>query len=349
VRSFLGHKFRRRWTAVIGVCVSCFIVTPITRGEDPPAEPVIAATVNGDPILVTEVERELRIALGDREIDPAAKPFFQAKTLAQLIDRRLIIQWLRKTERGASDAEIALEISRLEKRLRFREITLAEHLASREVTEPEMRRLLEWQIGWRKFLARYLIDENLKKYFNDHRRDFDGTRMRVAHILFKIERDDVSGVEQTVRRATEIRESIVTGATSFEEAAKRHSAAPTSAKGGDIGFIERHKPMHEAFSRAAFALNQNEVSPPVITPFGVHLVRCIEIESGQRTWQDARDGLNTAVTLYQNRATRSAQVSRPRRRVRPKVSRSGHRFGSGRPTVNEYARSGDPRTAWVAE
>jgi parvulin-like peptidyl-prolyl isomerase len=36
----------------------------------------------------------------------------------------------------------------------------------------------------------------------------------------------------------------------------------------------------------------------VITPFGVHLVRCIKIEPGQRTWQDARDELTTAVTLY---------------------------------------------------
>ena len=107
--------------------------------------------------------------------------------------------------------------------------------------------------------------------------------------------------------------SIVTGATSFEEAARRHSAAPTSASGGDIGFIERHKPMHEAFSRAAFALNENEVSPPTITPFGVHLVRCIEIEPGQRTWQDARDELTSAVTLYL--FNWSAEKERPRAEV----------------------------------
>jgi len=274
------------------------MITSFGQGEESPAEPVIAATVNGDPILVTEVTRELQLAIGTREIDAAAKPYFQAKTLAQLIDRRLILQWLRATGHGASDAEIDLEISRLEKQLQSRDITLAAHLASRQITAPEMRRLLEWQIGWRKCLARYLTEENLAKYFNDHRREFDGTRMRVAHILFKVERDKASGMEQVVRQATEIRESIVNSTISFEEAAKRNSTAPTSAQGGDIGFIERHKPMHESFSRAAFALNENEVSPPVITPFGVHLVRCITIEPGQRTWQDARDELTTAVTLY---------------------------------------------------
>ena len=298
MRTFCAAKFSRRWVAVIGACLSWSVFTPTARSEDPAAEPVIAATVNGTPILVNEVARELQLALGTRAIDAAAKPYLQAKTLAQLIDRRLILQWLHATDRGASDTEVELEISRLEKRLQSRDITLAAHLASRQITEAEMRRLLEWQIGWRKFLARYLTDENLEKHFNDRRRDFDGTRMRVAHVLFKIAGDDASSVEQTVQTATEIRESIVSGAISFEDAAKQHSTAPTAASGGDIGFIERHKPMHETFSRAAFALNENEVSPPVITPFGVHLVRCIEIEAGQRTWQEARDELTTAVTLY---------------------------------------------------
>jgi parvulin-like peptidyl-prolyl isomerase len=300
--------------AVIGVCVSCSLVAAIGRSQESPEDPVIAATVDGAPILVSEVEREMQVALGTRKIDAAALPYLQAKTLAQLIDRRVIVHWLRATARGASEAEIDLEISRLEKRLQPRGITLAAHFASRQITEVEMRRLFEWQIGWRKFLARYLTDANLEKYFNDHRREFDGTRMRVAHILFKVERDDASGVEQTVRDATEIRESIVNGATSFEEAAKRHSTAPTSASGGDIGFIERHRPMHESFSRAAFALNEEEVSPPVITPFGVHLIRCNEIEPGQRMWQEARDELTTAVTRYL--FNWAAEKERPKAEIR---------------------------------
>lgn len=274
------------------------MTAPLGYGNEPPARPVMAATVNGEMILVAEVERELKIAIGTREIDAAAKPYFQAKTLAQLIDRRVILQRLRERGEGASDAEIDLEISRLEKQLQSRDVTLAAHLAARQITEPEMRRLLEWQIGWRKYLARYLTDKNLEMYFNDHRHEFDGTRMHVAHILFKVEGDDAASVEQAVQQAAELRRSIFNGKISFEEAAKLHSIAPTSGQGGDIGFIERHKPMHEAFSREAFDLIEDELSPPVITPFGVHLIRCIEIEPGQRMWQDARDELTTAVTVY---------------------------------------------------
>ena len=143
-----------------------------------------------------------------------------------------------------------------------------------------------------------MTDGNLEKYFNDHRREFDGTRMHVAHILFKVEGEDADGEDQALKRATIVHTAITGETISFEDAAKLHSAAPTSVSGGDIGFIERHKPMHETFSRVAFALNEREVSPPIVTPFGVHLVRCIKIEPGQRTWQDARDELTTAVTLY---------------------------------------------------
>ena len=310
----IASKFSRRRWVTAGVCVSCILFTVVGRSQDP-ADPLgIAATVNGAPILVSEVERELQIALGTRKIDATAKPYLQAKTLAQLVDRTLIVQWLRATNRGASDAEIDLEISRLEKRLQPRGITLAAHLAARQITAAEMRRLLAWQIGWRKFLARYLTDANLEKHFNEHLREFDGTRMHVAHILFKVEPDDASGIEQSIRRATEIRAAIVSGEITFEEAAKRHSTAPTSAQGGDIGFIERHRPMHEAFSRAAFLLNKDEVSPPVVTPFGVHLVRCLEIEPGQRTWEEARDELTTALTLYL--FNWAAEKGRPKAEIR---------------------------------
>ena len=187
-------------------------------------------------------------------------------------------------------------MSRLEKRLESREISLAKHVDSIGMTDAEMRRLLEWQISWRKFLDRYLTDDNLERYFNDHRRDFDGTRMRVAHILLKVGAE--AEYMETVQRANKIRDSIVQGQISFEEAAKLHSIAPTASQGGDIGFIDRHQPMHEAFSRAAFALSEHEVSDPIVTPFGVHLIRCLEIEPGQRTWAEERQALTTAISVY---------------------------------------------------
>ena len=128
-----------------------------------------------------------------------------------------------------------------------------------------------------------MTDDNLQKYFEQHRRDFDGTKMHVAHILLKIGGDDP---QRAVEQAKELRGRIAGKKLTFEAAAMSHSAAPTGAKGGDIGLISRHEPMPESFSAAAFTLEEGEVSEPVVTAFGVHLIRCLKIEPGQKQWQN---------------------------------------------------------------
>ncbi len=81
-------------------------------------------------------------------------------------------------------------------------------------------------------------------------------------------------------------------------AAAKHSQSPTAATGGDLGFIRRGEPMPDTFSQAAFALAPGDLSPPIRSKFGVHLIRCIAITPGKRTWEDCRDELLPAVTAY---------------------------------------------------
>ena len=84
----------------------------------------------------------------------------------------------------------------------------------------------------------------------------------------------------------------------FADAAKQYSQTPTAASGGDIGYISRHQPMPEPFSRAAFALDKGQMSPPVASPAGVHLIQCLDVKPGEKTWQHARAELERAVTQY---------------------------------------------------
>jgi parvulin-like peptidyl-prolyl isomerase len=167
-------------------------------------------------------------------------------------------------------------------------VTLAAHLKEIGLSADEVRAQLQWKLSWQKYLAKYVTEENLKKYFDRNRPEFDGTQLRVAHVLFK------SPGEQ----AAEVRSQIVAGKLTFADAARQHSIAPTGKAGGDIGWIERRQPMPEEFSKAAFALKPGEVSQPVTTTAGVHLIQVLETKSGQRTWQEAQDELRPAVALY---------------------------------------------------
>lgn len=261
------------------------------------AQDVVVARVDDQPIYEREVQRHLDRILAGRAIDPQARVELRGATVRQLIDRRLILTYLKINNLGASDADLDLALRRVEKQLKTEEVSLEQYLQRTEQSRDDLRQTLAWQIGWQRYLAKYLTDANLQRYFDEHRRDFDGTEIHVAHILFKAG-EDPAVLEAAVERATAVAAQLRSGEIRFEEAAAKHSESPSAENGGDIGFIRRHEPQPEPFSKAAFALDQGQVSDPVVTPFGVHLIRCVAIKPGDKTWQQVRTPLERAVTEY---------------------------------------------------
>ena len=87
------------------------------------------------------------------------------------------------------------------------------------------------------------------------------TEVRASHIL-------VSNVYQ----AEEIRKAILDGEGTFEEYAKMYSKCPSGQNGGDLGYFKRGQ-MVPQFEVAAFSLPVGEISKPVWTQFGWHLIK----------------------------------------------------------------------------
>jgi parvulin-like peptidyl-prolyl isomerase len=247
---------------------------------------------------VDEVERELRRVLGRRQADDNALRFLQAKTLQQLIDRQLVLVWLEGKRQAATDQDVELAQTQLEKRLATRELTLAAYAERLGMHADDLPRALRWQLSWQRFLDRYISDENLQNYFKDHHVEFDGTQVRVAHLLLKADGNDPAALSDALVRAKDLHQAIKSNKTTFAEAARESSQAPSAKDGGDIGFISRREPMPEPFSRQAFALKKGEISEPVISQFGVHLVFCLEIRPGGKKWTDVRAALERGVTEY---------------------------------------------------
>ena len=92
----------------------------------------------------------------------------------------------------------------------------------------------------------------------------DEREVRARHILVKDE-----------ATAKELHKKIEEGAD-FEELAKENSMDPGSAKtGGDLGYFTKERMVPE-FSKAAFALDKGEVSAPVKSDFGWHIIRQVD-------------------------------------------------------------------------
>lgn len=119
-------------------------------------------------------------------------------------------------------------------------------------------------------LARDQYERGSEKYVRPERR-------KVAHILINKNSCTLEG--QTPQQlAAEIKEQLEDGA-SFEALVREHSAdIQTRDKGGKIPTpIQEDGKTVRAFEEAVFAMQVGEVSEPVGTPFGIHLIKLLEV------------------------------------------------------------------------
>ena len=116
-------------------------------------------------------------------------------------------------------------------------------------------------------------DDDARAYFNQHKDEFQSTGRAVLSVAM-IPRVVTAADTAAARARTQaLRDSIVKGAVKFEDATKRESADSVSgANGGDLGPAPGSRYVPE-FTKAAQALKPSEISGPVLTPFGFHIIR----------------------------------------------------------------------------
>lgn len=123
--------------------------------------------------------------------------------------------------------------------------------------------------------AKAISDADLRTYFDQHKGEFQGTgsaNLTVVTIPKVITAADTAAARA---KAAAVREEIVKGAK-FEDVAKRESADSASgAQGGDLGKSGKGRYFPE-FEKAAYALKVGEISQPVASPVGFHIIRVDE-------------------------------------------------------------------------
>jgi parvulin-like peptidyl-prolyl isomerase len=257
----------------------------------------VAATVVGADIYVAQVHQYVRRVLGDRTVDAATRQRVQAEALEQLVKQQIVLDVLAKRGEACTPRQLDLAIARFQDELSRQEQSLEAYCRTRGIPLSAFERAMRWQLSWHSYLEKSLTDENLRQYFEDHRPDFDGTMVRVAQILLACP-DDPAPRTKAEQQARAIREDILAGKLSFGAAARQYSHAPSARDGGGLEWISRHAPMPEFFARAAFVLPVGGISPPIVSPLGVHLIQCVEIKPGQKEWQDVRDALSAAFAQH---------------------------------------------------
>ena len=132
-------------------------------------------------------------------------------------------------------------------------------------------------------------DAAVKAVYDSRKGEF--TEMKASHILFKAETE--AEVQEALKKAQDLRPKLLAG-QDFAKTAEALSQDPTAkANKGDLGWFGTGA-MQKPFEQAAMALKEGEISEPVRTSFGIHLIRL----EGRRTkpFEQVKEQLRAQLT-----------------------------------------------------
>ena len=137
-------------------------------------------------------------------------------------------------------------------------------------------------------------DELLNRYASTIEAEQADAERRGSHILLEL--TDISTTE-AIDQLNEFKRQLMDGEATFAELAEAHSADPGSAaNGGDLGFAAKGAYVPE-FEEALWGLNEvGDYSEPVVTQFGVHLIRLEEIQEVEvLPFEDRKEELSSLI------------------------------------------------------
>ncbi len=280
-----------RWSLALAVIVG------LTAASRPAAAAVIdgiAATVNGEVITLLDlekagkirVEQELRTTL-KRERAKAKRDVLRS-VLDQLILRTLQTQRAAELRLAVSEKEVGTAIENIMKGNSLTEEMLVRALTEQGITMEAYREQISEQILFSKLMqqeirARITVTpEEIESYYRDHEQDyFKPERIRVRHLLIKVGQE--AGAEELQAAREKIDGILVQfqGGEDFVDLIRTHSPGTIQGDESLSGWL-KHGEFLKELEDVAFSLPVGEVSDPIQSQAGFHLLQVAEKEEASQ-------------------------------------------------------------------
>ncbi|HEX8202505.1 MAG TPA: peptidylprolyl isomerase [Isosphaeraceae bacterium] len=236
----------------------------------------VLATVNGAPITRAAVLAHL----SHFTFPPGKEKEVYDEGLDYLINVELLKQFLRQQKVPVTDQEIDAEVARLTRGSG----DLDAALKASNTTMPELRARHGLILQWKKYFTAQGTPAALRRFVEENKDEFNGTRVRASHILVKVDPSAPPAEKEKARqRLLAIKREIDSGRMTFAAAADKYSEDDgnvATKSGGDLGYFPRSGQFIEEFAAVAFALKPGVVSEPVLTDFGYHLILVTDRKEG---------------------------------------------------------------------
>lgn len=243
----------------------------------------ILATVNGENIDQKDVN--LILTRFGNQISEEQLPSVTKQILDGLITQKLIMQFIRDKKIEPAKATIDAELNKVREEIKSNPTlanqTLEQVLESHGSSIDDLKKDITISLSLEKYLGKDLDDKKLKAHFEQNKAVYDDTEVKASHVLVdtrSMKTDEE--LAQAKNKIDKAKAEVVAG-KDFADIAKQYSDCPSKDKGGDLGFFKRKGQMVEPFAAAAFALKVGQVSDPVKTNFGYHIIKVTEIKQGK--------------------------------------------------------------------
>ena len=223
----------------------------------------------------TSKDAEVVAVIGDKnitqnELNDILVERYGVETLNSMISEKVVELELAKQKIKVSAEEIATEFDAMQKQYGGKE-ALDNALLNANLTEKDLKQDIEKNISLKKLLKDdvKVSDDEMAQYYEENKDSFtEEEQVKASHVL--VESEDL---------AKEIRQKLVDGEDIAKLAKEYSTDEGTKENGGDLGFFARGK-MVAPFDEAAFTLPIGEVSEPIKSEFGYHVIVVNEKKEG---------------------------------------------------------------------
>jgi parvulin-like peptidyl-prolyl isomerase len=275
----------KTWLGIMAAAV--LLVGAVARAE---LVDKVAAVVNRDIITLSEVEQRAAPELAHltMERDPRKRGDQRNQILKEALDsliaEKLVEAEIKEMGLTVTAAEVDEAMADVQKQNNIKDPAQFEQLLAREgYTMKSYKEFLGKQIArgrlmQMKVAAKVKIsEEDLKAAYAQYaKREGGDEEVHARHILVAVDpKATPDQVEAARKKAEAIAQEARRPGMDFAALAKARSEGPSKEDGGDLGFFRRGV-MVPAFDKAAFSLKVGEVSDPIRTDFGWHVLKVEE-------------------------------------------------------------------------
>jgi len=265
----------------------------------------VLVRVDGQTISAADLE----FAYISRRIPVEAQAAVRDRFLKVLIDKKLLAAYLLEKKIKPNQEEVDAQVIAIIRALRSRGDDPEQVFKRLGYDNGTLRQEFALPSAWNAYAKLVITQKDLLKFWERNQQKFDGTKLEASHIVKRLPKGgDQATKDRVISELKAVRTKIMDGQSTFANAAVKHSDAPSKSKGGQLGKFRYAGRMPTTINETAFSLNENDISEPFETRFGIHILTVTKRFPGDLSLEDVRSNVFKALSIeLQNEVIREAR------------------------------------------